>query len=105
VQPAVLFAQRGFTSKPVFFDSGFGGLTQNSVRLHYLTIPLQVAYTQHTDGQGLQVSAGPYVSFLVGGKSVADYRYLGTGLIQQESIVASADVHTTNISPSSQVPD
>lgn len=101
VQPAVLFAQRGFTSKPTFYDSGFGGLTQTSVRLHYLTIPLQVAYTQHTDGQGFQVSAGPYVSFLVGGKSVADYQYNGTGLIRQESTVAAADVHTTNISFSS----
>jgi hypothetical protein len=106
VQPAVLFAQRGFTSKPIFYDTGFGGLTQTSVRLHYLTIPLQVAYTQHTDGQGFQVSAGPYVSFLVGGKSVADYQYTGSGLLQQESTVAAADVHTRNISSSSsQEPD
>jgi hypothetical protein len=64
-----------------------------------------VAYTQHTDGQGFQVSAGPYVSFLVGGKSVTDYQYNGAGLSQQESAVVAADVHTTNISPSSQVPD
>ncbi len=106
VQPAVLFAQRGFTSKPSFYDVGFGGLTQTSVRLHYLAIPLQVAYTQHTDGQGFQVSAGPYVSFLVGGKSVADYQYSGYGSLQQESTVAAADVHTTNIDPSSlQRPD
>jgi hypothetical protein len=97
VQPAVLFAQRGFTSKPVFYDSGFGGLTQTSVRLHYLTIPLQVAYTQHADGQGFQVSAGPYVSFLIGGKSVADYQYPGAGFIQQEGPVAAADVYTQNI--------
>jgi hypothetical protein len=106
VQPAVLFAQRGFTSKASFYDTGFGGLTQTSVRLHYLTIPLQVAYTQHTDGQGFQVSAGPYVSFLLGGKSVADYQYLNYGFIQQESIVAAADVHTTDNSSSSlQKPD
>lgn len=106
VQPAVLFAQRGFTSKPTFFDSGFGGLTQTSVRLHYLTIPLQVAYTQHTDGQGFQISAGPYVSFLVGGKSVADYQYPSAGFIQQVSTVAAADVHTKYISSSSlQEPD
>lgn len=105
VQPAVLFAQRGFTSKPTFYDSGFGGLTQTSVRLHYLTLPLQVAYTQHPDGQGFQVSAGPYVSFLVGGKSVADYQYNAVGLVQQESTVAAANVHTTNISSSSQAPD
>ncbi len=97
VQPAVLFAQRGFTSKPVFYDSGFGGRTQTSVRLHYLTIPLQVAYTQHADGQGFQVSAGPYVSSLIGGKCVADYQYPGAGFIQQAGPVAAADVYTQNI--------
>ena len=99
VQPAVLFAQRGFTSKPTFYDVGFGGLTQTSVRLSYLTIPLQVAYTQHTDGQGFQVAAGPYVSFLVGGKSVADYEFPRAGSFQQEGSVVAADVHTTDISP------
>ena len=101
VQPAVLFAQRGFTSTPTFYDSGFGGLTQTSVRLNYLTIPLQVAYTQHTTGQGFQVSAGPYVSFLVGGNSVADYQFPFAGSQQQQSTVAAADVHTVDISSSS----
>jgi len=37
------------------------------VRLHYLTLPLNLAYTLGRDGQGLQVFAGPYVSLLVGG--------------------------------------
>jgi hypothetical protein len=105
VQPAVLFAQRGFISKPTFYDSGFGGRTQTNVRLHYLTIPVQVAYTQHADGQGFQVAAGPYVSFLVGGKSVTDYEFPGTGSMQQENAVAAADVHTQTIGVYTQVPD
>jgi len=101
VQPAVLFAQRGYTRTPAFYDSGFGGLTQTSVRLNYVTIPLQLAYTQHRDGQGLQVAAGPYVSFLVGGNTVDDYLFPFAGARQQQNTVAAADVHTVDISSSS----
>jgi hypothetical protein len=99
VQPAVLFAQRGYTLTPTFFDSGFGGLTQTSVRLNYLSIPLQVAYVQHTNGQGFQLAAGPYVSFLVGGNSRSDYQFPFAGAQQQRNKVAAADVHTVDISP------
>jgi hypothetical protein len=101
VQPAVLFAQRGYTRTPDFYDSGFGGLTRASVRLNYLTIPLQVAYVQRTNGQGFQLSAGPYVSFLVGGNSLSDYQFISWGAQQRRQTVAAADVHTVDISPSS----
>ena len=105
VQPAVLFAQRGYTRTPTFYDSGFGGLTRASVRLNYLTIPLQVAYVQRTNGQGFQLSAGPYVSFLVGGNSLSDYQFPFAGAQQQRQAVAAAAVHTTDIRPYSQEPN
>jgi hypothetical protein len=38
------------------------------VRLNYLTVPLNLAFTLGHAGQGLQVFAGPYVSLLVGGR-------------------------------------
>ena len=99
VQPAVLFVQRGYTRTPAFYDSGFGGLTQTSVRLNYLTLPLQVAYVQHTNGQGFQLAAGPYVSFLVGGNSFSDYRFPFADAQQVHSKVVAAEAHTTDISP------
>jgi len=40
---------------------------EEEVRLNYLTLPLNFAFTLGRDGQGLQVFAGPYVSLLVGG--------------------------------------
>lgn len=105
VQPAVLFAQRGYARTPAFYDSGFGGLTQVNVRLNYLSIPLQVAYIQHTNGQGFQLAAGPYVSFLVGGNSLSDYQFPFAGAQQQRNKIAAADVHTIDSSSSLQEPN
>lgn len=101
VQPAVVFAQRGYTRTLSFYDAGFGGLTQTSVRLNYLTLPLQVAYVQHTNGQGFQLAAGPYASLLVGGNSLGDYRFPFAPTQQVRSKVVAAEVHTVDISPSS----
>ena len=101
VQPAVQFAQRGYTRTPAFYDTGFGGLTQTSVRLNYLSLPLQVAYVQHTNGQGFQLAAGPYVSFLVGGNSLSDYRFPFAAAQQVRNKVVAADDHTVDIGPAS----
>jgi hypothetical protein len=40
-------------------------------RLSYLTTPLNFTYTQHANGQGFQLFAGPYLEALVCG----DYRF------------------------------
>jgi hypothetical protein len=67
VQPSLLFSQKGYRS------SGYRLLIdmvipyEEEVRLNYLTLPLNFAFTLGRDGQGLQVFAGPYVSLLVGG--------------------------------------
>lgn len=68
VQPAVLYSQKGFT----IHDTSAGSLWiekhDDTYRMHYLTIPVSLAFTQNTDGQGLQVAVGGYMGFLLGGK-------------------------------------
>ncbi len=72
LQPAVLYTQKGFGLDYSYANlsapgttSTYGGTT--TYRLNYLTIPLTLAYAQHTDGQGFQLAAGPYIGLLLGG--------------------------------------
>jgi hypothetical protein len=71
LQPALLYAQQGFslTQDSDAVDTlGTQRQTRHlTYRLTYLTLPLSLAYQQHANGQGLQVFAGGYVSRLVGG--------------------------------------
>jgi hypothetical protein len=71
-QPAILYSQQGFTSEQLPLAGGTPFST-TTTRLDYLRVPLQVAYTQHADGQGLQFFAGPYLGFLLGGRNKVDY--------------------------------
>jgi hypothetical protein len=70
IQPAVQFAQKGYdqtvTSSLV---------TSSQVRFNYLAVPINLAYTQHRDGQGVQVFVGPYVGVLLGGHYTSVTRY------------------------------
>jgi hypothetical protein len=74
VQPALLYTQKGNTQYTTVdvrtgtnIPAGTGEL-KNSYRLNYLTLPVNVAYVQHPDGQGFQVFAGPYVALLLSGR-------------------------------------
>ena len=71
VQPALLYSQTGFSLKEESTSDVNGYYSrfsrQEEYRLNYLTLPLNVAYRQHPDGQGFQLFAGPYLSLLVGG--------------------------------------
>lgn len=80
VQPSVLFSQKGYRMQgslpsfdaPVTYDE--------TVRLNYLTLPLNLAYTLGKSGQGLHLFAGPYVGLLVGGnytQQIHSAGYLG----------------------------
>lgn len=63
VQPSLQFSQKGL-------DEHYGrGLYSRytTYRLNYLTLPINVAYSLRSGGQGLQVFAGPYVGMLLGG--------------------------------------
>jgi hypothetical protein len=74
LQGSLLYSQKGYkerttveirTSNNIY--SGTGEL-EHAERLHYLTLPLALAYTQHRDGQGFQVFAGPYASLFLSGR-------------------------------------
>ncbi len=72
VQPSLLFSQRGYrkASVPIYLDPSMlpdPGTIDETYRLNYLTLPLNLAFTLGRDGQGLQVFGGPYVGLLVGG--------------------------------------
>jgi hypothetical protein len=72
VQPAVLFSQKGYALQGLQYDVVTpAGVTpvpyEFTCRLNYLTLPLNLAYTQHPTGQGAQVFAGPYLGLLLGG--------------------------------------
>lgn len=71
VQPALLYAQRGFTVQDTYSGPSSGGtishIYDDTYRLNYLLLPLNLAYAQHPNGQGLQVLAGPYLGLLLGG--------------------------------------
>lgn len=82
LQPALLFSQKGFTINDTysttFSSSGYVETTRTMLneeyRLNYVTIPLNFAYALRADGQGLQLFAGPYLGFLLGGTYKYDDR-------------------------------
>lgn len=69
-QPSVLFSQKGYKAEgPAPGLAIYGPARyEETVRLNYLTVPLNLAFSLRRNGQGLQAFAGPYVAMLVGGK-------------------------------------
>ncbi|TVT43086.1 PorT family protein [Hymenobacter setariae] len=67
VQPSLLFSQKGYRTSGYRLLIDMATSYEEEVRLNYLTLPLNLAFTLGRDGQGFQVFAGPYVSLLVGG--------------------------------------
>jgi hypothetical protein len=68
----VLFSQKGYTSSGispayVLGNPPFPRSYELRLRLNYLTLPLNFAFTLRHDGQGLQAFAGPYLGLVVGG--------------------------------------
>jgi hypothetical protein len=102
LQPSVLFSQKGYDSSGSLpsYDSPVS--YEEQVRLNYLTMPLNVAFTLGKNGQGLQVFAGPYVGILRGGNYTRQIHaggYLGgpafdtevSGKVKPASIVSDSD--------------
>jgi hypothetical protein len=65
IRPAVLYVQKGYTQEET--RGSISLTTASHVRTDYLTIPLNIGFTQHRDGQGIQVFAGPYLGLILGG--------------------------------------
>ncbi|MDO7846672.1 porin family protein [Hymenobacter sp. M29] len=74
LQAAVLYSQKGFIQRYTVDLRTANNLPLGTAdieyrnRLNYLTIPLSLAYTQGSDGQGAQVFAGPYLGVLLSGR-------------------------------------
>lgn len=93
VQPAVLYSQKGFAFEEDAYDAPYNYTYHGEYRFrfNYLTVPLNLVYSSAAGGQGLQVFAGPYVGFLLGGRysSSQSGRY-GNGASRGQS--AAGDV-------------
>jgi hypothetical protein len=102
LQPSVLFSQKGYDSSGSLTSYDSPVSYEEQVRLNYLTVPLNVAFTLGKNGQGLQVFAGPYVGILLGGnytRQIHAEGYLGgpaidteiSGKVKPASIVSDSD--------------
>jgi hypothetical protein len=65
LQPSLLFSQKGYRHLGYLLNFDLVTPYEEDVRLHYLTLPLNLAFTLGRAGQGLQVFAGPYASLLL----------------------------------------
>ncbi|RZK33318.1 MAG: PorT family protein [Hymenobacter sp.] len=63
VQPSLRFSQKGLHRH---YGYNFGN-TETDYRVNYLSLPVNMAYSLRSDGLGIQVFAGPYLSLLLGG--------------------------------------
>ena len=88
VQPAVLYSQKGFGFVEKAYDAPYNYSYEGeySFLFNYLAVPINLVYSQRSGGQGLQVFAGPYVGFLLGGSytSTQSGRY-GSGASRGQS--------------------
>jgi hypothetical protein len=69
LQPALIFSQKGEQFRTTIIEGDFVQITDERTstnRYNWLELPLNVVYTLHGD-HGLQVFAGPYVAYAVGG--------------------------------------
>jgi hypothetical protein len=99
VQPALLYAQKGFGFTENAYDAPYNYTYQGeyNFRFDYLTVPVNAIYSQRPGGQGLQVFAGAYVGFLLGGRytSTQTGRY-GSGSARSQSsqgVVEAGDTY------------
>ncbi|WP_375437257.1 porin family protein [uncultured Hymenobacter sp.] len=93
VQPSLLFSQKGYRSSGYRLSFDMLSFYEEDVRLNYLTLPLNLAFTLGRDGQGLQVFAGPYASLLVGGNFTRQVSSFAseTGKVKAAHLVSDSD--------------
>ncbi|RSK49830.1 porin family protein [Hymenobacter rigui] len=75
LQAAALYEQKGFRLDDEYKSGSDYSRQKDTYRLNYLTLPVQVVYTQHEDGQGVQILAGSYVGMLLNGQLQYDDYY------------------------------
>lgn len=99
MQPSLLFSQKGYRTHGSLFSIDGPGTYEETVRLNYLTLPVNLAYSLGERGQGLQLFAGPYVGLFLGGaytRRVHEDGYLGGPAYDTEydGKVEAANVYT-----------
>jgi hypothetical protein len=78
LQPTVLYAQKGYLVHGDQPTPDLGGVTyRKSIRFNYVVIPINLVYTQRTNGQGFQTFIGPYMGILLSGHKKTHYSYSG----------------------------
>jgi hypothetical protein len=102
LQPSILFSQKGSGSSGTLIGIFTPNTYDEQLRLNYLTVPLNLAFTLGKDGKGIQVFAGPYVSLLLGGhytRQIQSGGYMGgptyetevSGKVKPADIVSDGD--------------
>ena len=110
VQPALVYSQKGFQiedSYQILYGIGtFTTSLKEEYRLNYLTVPINVVYSfgqgnQHNEG--LQLSAGPYVGALMGGRykydreeAIRDGSYVSISTNKAQGKVATGKYYSTS---------
>lgn len=98
VQPAVLYAQRGFSFVEDAYDAPYNYTYRGeyNFRFNYLAVPINGMFSTQPDGQGLQVFGGPYVGFLLGGEySSSQAGRYGSGTSRSASSQGSVEAGDT----------
>lgn len=69
VQPALLYTRKapGFGTYSYYQPNNYSYKEEYTLGLNYLTLPINLLYSQRANGRGGQVFAGPYVGWLLGG--------------------------------------
>jgi hypothetical protein len=98
LQAAALYSQKGFQA-PLGYDAlpavvmGTAYAAATDLRLDYLTLPVNLAYSPRADGQGWQVVGGPYLGVLLGGHYATTYSIPGQRALVVSGDVAGGDTH------------
>lgn len=68
LQGSFVYDRKPFLLTTQYYSPGYSFIGKQELRLDYISLPLNVAYAQHVNGQGVQVFAGGYVATLLGGR-------------------------------------
>lgn len=102
VQSAALYQRKapGITISSYYQPNKYTYIDEYTFRFNYLTVPLNLLYSQRANGRGGQVFLGPYLGWLLGGKYTQSTRtgYDGslTGGGTTSGAVVAGDTYATS---------
>ncbi|WP_161599478.1 porin family protein [Hymenobacter nivis] len=69
LQPAVLYTRKapGYGTSSYYQPNNYSYKQEYALKLNYITVPVNLLYSQRPNGRGGQVFVGPYVGWLLGG--------------------------------------